>query len=103
MRQNWQNWDYWSIWHLEQKPRRKCVAIQDDVVRRVQPKCDVKIPTSYKDLDDPVISRDPSSLLAQERRTLSARESVSSNMRTRRSTAPAPATPIIMIRTTRLS
>ena len=57
MRQNWQNWDYWSIWHLEQKPRRKRVAIQDDVVRRVQPKCNVKIPTSYKDLDDPVISK----------------------------------------------
>ena len=31
--------------------------MQDDVERRVQPKHNVKIPTSYKDLDDPVISK----------------------------------------------
>jgi hypothetical protein len=37
--------------------RRKCVAMQDDVVRWVQPKCNVKIRTSYKDIDEPVISK----------------------------------------------
>ena len=37
--------------------RKKREAMQDDVVRRVQPKRYVKIPTSYKDLDDPVISK----------------------------------------------
>ena len=38
---------------------RKSVAVQDDIVRRVQPKRSVRIPTSYKykDLDDPVISK----------------------------------------------
>ena len=37
--------------------RLKHVVMQDDVERRVQPKHNVKIPTSYKDLDDPVISK----------------------------------------------
>ena len=37
--------------------RKKHEAMQDDVVRRVQPKHNVKTPTSYKDLDDPVISK----------------------------------------------
>ena len=37
--------------------RKKRVATQDDVVKRVQPKRNVKIPTSYKDLDDSVISK----------------------------------------------
>ncbi len=32
-------------------------ASQDDVERRVQPKCNAKQPTSYRDLDDPVISK----------------------------------------------
>ena len=31
--------------------------MQDDVVRQDQPKCNLQIPTSYKDLDDPVISK----------------------------------------------
>ena len=35
--------------------RKKRVAPQDDVERRVQPKCNAKKPTSYKDLDDHVI------------------------------------------------
>jgi len=37
--------------------RKKREAMQDDVVRQVQPKRNIKIPTSYKDLDDPVISK----------------------------------------------
>ncbi len=39
--------------------RRISVAVQDDIVRPVQPKRSVRIPTSYKykDLDDPVISK----------------------------------------------
>jgi hypothetical protein len=37
--------------------RRKHVGMQDDVVRQDQPKCNLQIPTSYKDLDDPVISK----------------------------------------------
>ena len=37
--------------------RMKCAAPQGDFVRRVQPKCNVFKPTSYKDLDDPVISK----------------------------------------------
>ena len=32
-------------------------ASQDDVERRVQPKRNAKQPTSYRDLDDPVISK----------------------------------------------
>ncbi len=40
------------------RPNRKNrVATQDDVVKQVQPKRNVKIPTSYKDLDDSVISK----------------------------------------------
>jgi hypothetical protein len=35
--------------------RNKRVASQDDVERRVQPKRNAKLPTSYKDLDDHVI------------------------------------------------
>jgi hypothetical protein len=35
----------------------KRLASQDDVERRVQPKCNAKQPTSYRDLDDPVISK----------------------------------------------
>ena len=37
--------------------RRKRLAMQDDVVRRVQPKHNVSTPASYKDLTDPVISK----------------------------------------------
>jgi hypothetical protein len=37
--------------------RKKRAAPQGDFVRRVQPKCNVFKPTSYKDLDDPVISK----------------------------------------------
>ena len=37
--------------------RRKHVAMREDVVRRVQPKRKVSIPSSYKDLADPVIKR----------------------------------------------
>jgi hypothetical protein len=38
--------------------RKKRVATQGDFVRRIQPKCNVSRPTSYKDLDDdPVISK----------------------------------------------
>ena len=37
--------------------RKKCAAPQGDFVRRVQPKRNVFKPTSYKDLDDPVISK----------------------------------------------
>ena len=37
--------------------RRKRLAMQDDVVRRVQPKHNVSTPASYKDLADPVISK----------------------------------------------
>ena len=52
---------------------RKCVAMQDDVVKRVQPK-------SYKDLAAPVISKRHvlSILLMQKRRKLSATERVTS-------------------------
>jgi len=35
--------------------RKKHAAPQDDVVRRVQPKCNAKLPTSYRDLDEHVI------------------------------------------------
>ena len=78
--------------------RRTCVVMQDDVVRWVQPKHNVKILTSNKNLDDPVISK---RTLTWERRTLSAREYVALNTRTRRSTSPAA--PIVMTRTTRTS
>jgi hypothetical protein len=37
--------------------RKKRVATQVDFVRRIQPKRNVFKPTSYKDLDDPVISK----------------------------------------------
>ncbi len=37
--------------------RKKRVATQGDFVRRIQPKRNVFRPTSYKDLDDPVISK----------------------------------------------
>ena len=37
--------------------RKKRVAMQVDFVRRIQPKRNVFKPTSYKDLDDPVISK----------------------------------------------
>jgi hypothetical protein len=37
--------------------REKRAASQGDFVRRVQPKCNVFKPTSYKDLDDPIISK----------------------------------------------
>jgi hypothetical protein len=37
--------------------RKKRAAPQGDFVRRIQPKCNVFKPTSYKDLDDPVISK----------------------------------------------
>ena len=37
--------------------RKKFVATQGDFVRRVQPNRNVFKPTSYKDLDDPVISK----------------------------------------------
>jgi protein tyrosine/serine phosphatase len=37
--------------------RKKRVATQVDFVRRVQPKRNVLKPTSYKDLDDPVINK----------------------------------------------
>ncbi len=37
--------------------RKKHVATQGDFVRRVQPKRNVFKPSSYKDLDDPVISK----------------------------------------------
>ncbi len=37
--------------------RKKHVATQVDFVRRIQPKRNVFKPTSYKDLDDPVISK----------------------------------------------
>jgi hypothetical protein len=37
--------------------RKKRAGPQGDFVRRVQPKCNVFKPTSYKDLDDPVISK----------------------------------------------
>ncbi len=35
--------------------RKKRAVPQDDVVRRVQPKHNAKLPTSYRDLDDHVI------------------------------------------------
>ena len=37
--------------------RKKRVATQVDFVRRIQPKRNVFKPTSYKDLDDPVINK----------------------------------------------
>ena len=37
--------------------RKKREAPQGDFVRRVQPKCNVFKPTSYKNLDDPVINK----------------------------------------------
>ena len=60
--------------------RRKCVAMQDDVVKRVQPICNISTPASYKDLSDPVISKRhvPLILLMWKRRTLSATERVAS-------------------------
>ena len=65
--------------------RKKREAPQGDFVRRVQPKCNVFKPTSYKNLDDPVINKRMRSIdsSAQERRILSARGW------TRRSTSPA--------------
>jgi hypothetical protein len=58
MRRAWKNWDCWSLWHLEKNTkRRKRLVMQDDVVRRVQPKRNVSTPASYKDLADPVISK----------------------------------------------
>ena len=70
--------------------RKKREAPQGDFVRRVQPKCNVFKPTSYKNLDDPVIIKRMRSIdsSAQERRILSARGW------TRRSTSP-------MVETTR--
>ena len=35
----------------------KYVATKGDFVRRIQPKCNVFKPTSYKELDDPVINK----------------------------------------------
>jgi hypothetical protein len=56
--------------------------MQDDVVKRVQPKRNVSTPASYnyKDLAAPVISKRhvPSILLMQKRRKLSATERVAS-------------------------
>ena len=37
--------------------RRKGVTMQDDIVRRDQPKRNVSTPSSYKDLADPVINK----------------------------------------------
>ena len=78
--------------------RRTCVVMQDDVVRQVQPKHNVKNLTSNKNLDDPVISK---RTLTWERRTLSAREYVTLNTRMWWSTSPAA--PIVTTRTTRTS
>jgi hypothetical protein len=85
--------------------RCKHVAMQDDVVRRVQPKRNVKTPYLVTRRILMTLSsareRIPSIRPTQERRTLSARECITSITRTRRITAPAAL--IMMTRTTRRS
>ena len=85
--------------------RSKHVAMQDDVVRRVQPKRNVKTPYLVTRRILMTLSsareRIPSIRPTQERRTLSARECITSITRTRRITAQAAL--IIMTRTTRRS
>ena len=86
--------------------RSKHVAMQDDVVRRVQPKRNVKTPylVTRRILMRTLSSareRIQSIRPTQERRTLSARECITSITRTKRSTAPAAL--IMMTRTTRRS
>ena len=64
--------------------RKKRVATQVDFVRRIQPKRNVFKPTSYKDLDDPVINKRMHLIDSSDtRRILAARGW------TRWSTAPA--------------